>query len=45
MDTEKVKIEEFILEVDSELRFEIETRNRKVIAEVCTFKKNTIEYF
>lgn len=34
MDTEKLKTEEFQLEVDSELRFEIETRNRKVIVEV-----------
>lgn len=34
MDTEKLKSEEFQLEVDSELRFEIETRNKKVIVEV-----------
>lgn len=30
--------EEFTLEVDSELRFEIETKNRKVIVEVSTPK-------
>lgn len=34
MDAEKLKTEEFQLEVDSELRFEIETRNRKVVVEV-----------
>lgn len=34
MDTERTKIEEFTLEVDSELRFEIETKNRKVVVEV-----------
>ena len=34
MDVEKQKTEEFHLEVDSELRFEIETRNRKVVVEV-----------
>lgn len=34
MDVEKLKTEEFQLEQDSELRFEIETRNRKVVVEV-----------
>lgn len=34
MDTERTRIEEFTLEVDSELRFEIETKNRKVVVEV-----------
>lgn len=30
------KSEEFTLEIDSELRFEIETKNKKVTVEVCT---------
>lgn len=35
MDNEKA--EEFTLEVDAELRFEIETKNKKVIVEVRHF--------
>lgn len=37
MDPDKIKVEEFVLEVDSELRFEIETKNKKVIVEVWSF--------
>lgn len=36
MDSEKLKVEEFTLETDSELRFEIESKNKKVIVEVIT---------
>lgn len=34
MDNDKSDIQEFTLEVDSELRFEIETKNKKVTVEV-----------
>lgn len=34
MDTEKVKSEDFTLESESELRFEIESKNKKVSVEV-----------
>lgn len=34
MDIEKLPTQEFTLEADSEFRFEIEKRNRKVIVEV-----------
>lgn len=36
MDAEKVKVEDFTLESESELRFEIETKNKKVTVEVNT---------
>lgn len=32
------QVEEFVLEADSELRFEIETKNEKVAVEVCLLK-------
>lgn len=34
MDSDNIKEQDFMLEADSELRFEIETKNRKVIVEV-----------
>lgn len=34
MDSEKVKMEEFQLESESELRFEIESKNKKITVEV-----------
>lgn len=40
MDSKKTKVEEFTLEKDSELRFEIETKNRKVVVEVSYFKNH-----
>lgn len=36
MDSDSVKEEEFTLDVDSELRFEIESKNRKVVVEVSS---------
>lgn len=39
MDSEKLKVVEFTLDVDSELRFEIESRNKKVIVEVSVIKR------
>lgn len=39
MDSEKLKVVEFTLDVDSELRFEIEARNKKVIVEVSVIKR------
>lgn len=46
MDNEKT--EDFTLEVDTELRFEIETKNRKVIVEVrhsFTMFKDDFDFF
>lgn len=40
MDSDKAKVEEFTLESESELRFEIETKNKKVTVEV---KKNSTD--
>lgn len=34
MSSTNMNVQEFLLDVDSELRFEIETKNRKVIVEV-----------
>lgn len=41
MDTEKVKIEEFTLESESELHFEIKGKNKKITIEVSETEKKT----
>lgn len=40
MDTEKVKIEEFTLESESELHFEIKGKNKKITIEVSSTSKS-----
>lgn len=42
MDTEKVKIEEFTLESESELHFEIKGKNKKITIEVSETEKKNI---
>lgn len=41
MDTEKIKIEEFTLESESELHFEIKGKNKKMSIEVSVNTKYT----